>query len=107
MLLIVVVGAYSPVTGNHAYQLHGSTPRGNVGPRNRVVAHRAVLLLAVAGTGAGESSPVSGNAPSTLGGDAPPDEGPPAALGKGSAGDVASGKGAASVSSSLLARSRI
>ena len=60
--------------------------------------HIAIPLLAVTGTGDGESSP-------QLSGDAPPDEGSPLAPGKGSAGDAAPGEGAAGVSTCLLVRS--
>ena len=67
----------------------------------------AVPLLAVASTGAGESPLVSGDAHPPLGGDAPPDEGPPPAPGKVSAGDAAPGEVAAGVSKSLLVRWRI
>ena len=66
-----------------------------------------VPLLAVAGTGAGESLLVLGDTPPPLGGDAPPDEGPPSAPGKIFDGDAAPGKGAAGVSKFLLVRSRI
>ena len=44
----------------------------------------AGLLLAVAGTEAGENPPVSGDAPPSLGGDPPPNKGSPAAPEKGS-----------------------
>ena len=36
---VVVLGAYSPVTGNRARQLRGSTPRDDVGPISPVFAH--------------------------------------------------------------------
>ena len=39
VVIAVVVGAYSPVTGSRARQLRGSTPRYEVGPINPVVAH--------------------------------------------------------------------
>ena len=52
----------------------------------------AVPLFTVADAGAGENLPVSGDAPPPLIGDAPPNEGPPAAPGKGSAGDATPGK---------------
>ena len=67
----------------------------------------AIPLLTIAGMGAGESSLVWGGAPSPLGEDAPPDEGSPAAPGKGSAGDASLGKGAADVSKSFLVISRV
>ena len=37
VVVVVVVGAYSAVTGNRARQLHGSTPRDEVGPMNPIV----------------------------------------------------------------------
>ena len=40
VFVFVVVGAYSPVTGNRARQLRGRTPRDGVRPMNPVVAHR-------------------------------------------------------------------
>ena len=55
----------------------------------------AALFLAVAGKGAGENIPVSGDSPPLLGGDAPPDEGTLTAPGKVPAGDAAPGNGAA------------
>ena len=97
---------YSPVTGNHARRLRGSLPHDDVGSRNPVGADSG-LLLAVAGMGAGESPPVSGDAPPPLGGDASPDKGSLTALGKGSAGDAAPDEGSAGVSKSLLVRSWI
>ena len=39
VVVVVFVGAYSFVTGNRARQLHGSTPRDDVGPMDPVVAH--------------------------------------------------------------------
>ena len=39
VIVVVSVGAYSPVTGNRARQLCGSTPRDDVEPMNPVVAH--------------------------------------------------------------------
>ena len=36
---VVFVGAYSPVTGNRARLLRGSTPRDDVGPMNPDVAY--------------------------------------------------------------------
>ena len=50
---------------------------------------------------------VSCDAPLSLGGDAPPDKGSLTAPGKGSAGDIAAGEGAAGASKSHLVRSRI
>ena len=67
----------------------------------------ATPLFAVPGTGAGENSSVSGDAPPPLGGDAPPDKGSLTTPGKGSAGDAAPGEGAAGVSKFLLVRSPI
>ena len=64
----------------------------------------AAPLLAVAGTEAGESSPVSGDAPPPLGVDAPPDKGPLTSPNKGSASNTAPGEGAVGVSKSLLVR---
>ena len=37
--VVVFVGAYSPVTGNRARQLRGTTPRGDIGLKNPVVVH--------------------------------------------------------------------
>ena len=102
----VIIGEYSPVTGNRARRLRGRTSRHDVGPRNPVVAHNGPLL-AVAGTGAGENPPVSADAPHPLGGDALPDEDSPAAPGKCSVGDAASGEVATGVNKSLLVRSSI
>ena len=98
--IIVVVRTYSPVTGNRARRLHGNTPRDNLGPRNPVVAHSNLSSRCSRHRGR-QKSPVWGDATPSIGGDAPSDKGPPAAPGKGSAGDTASGKGAASVSESL------
>ena len=67
----------------------------------------AAPLLDVAGMGAGESPSSSCDAPLSLGGDAPPDKGSLTAPGKGSAGDIAAGEGAAGASKSHLVRSRI
>ena len=39
VIVVVFVGAYSPVTGNRARQLYGSMPRDDVGPMDPVVAH--------------------------------------------------------------------
>ena len=39
VVVVVVVGTYSPVKGNHPRQPRGSTPRDEVGPMNPVVAH--------------------------------------------------------------------
>ena len=57
-----------PIVGLLARQLRGSTPRDDVGSMNPVVVH-SEPLLAVPGTGTGESPAVSGDAPLTLGGD--------------------------------------
>ena len=103
---IVVVGACSPVTCNRGHRLHGSTPRIEVESRNPVVTHSDTLLVVV-GTVAGESLPVSGDAPPSLVGDTPLKKAPPTSPGKRSAGDAASGEGTAGVSKSLLVRSRI
>ena len=94
--VVVVVEAYSPVTGNHARQLCGSTLPDDVRPMKL---RMAPPLLAVVGTGAGKSPAVSGDALPPLGGDATPD--------KGSAGDAAPGEGAAGVRKSFLVRSWI
>ena len=53
VVVVVFVGAYSPVTDNHARELRGSTPRDDVGLMDPVIAH-SDPLLDVAGTGAGE-----------------------------------------------------
>ena len=103
---VVAVGTYSPVTGNRARKLRGRTPRDDVGPMNPVVAHISPLF-AVAGMGAGESLPVSGDALPPVGGDAPPDKGSLTAPGNSSAGDASPGEGVAGVSKSLLVRSWI
>ena len=82
-VVIVFVGAYSLVTGNHARQLRGSTPRDGAGPITLLL-RIAVPVLAVAGTGAGEGRAVSGDALTPLGVDAPPDKGVDAPPDKGS-----------------------
>ena len=85
VVVVVFVGAYSPVTGNCARQLRGSTPRDDVGHMSPVVEYDiAALVLAVAGTGAGEGRTVSGDTLTPLGVGAPPDKGVDAPPGKGS-----------------------
>ena len=77
-------------------------------PPGTLLLRIAPPFLAVAGTGASESPPVSSDAPLPLvGGDAPPDKDSPAALGKASSGGADPGGGAAGVSKSLLMRPRI
>ena len=104
--VVVVFGAYSPVTGKHAHRLRGSTPRDDLG-RGILLLRTVVPLFAVAGTWAGKSPSVLGDAPPPLDGDALLGEGPSAAPGKGSAGDAASGEDTVGVSKSLLVRSWI
>ena len=106
VVVVVVVGAYFPVTGNHARRLRGSTPHGDVGLRNPVVAHTGPPSCCSQHRDR-RKSPVSDDAPPSHGGDAPPDKGSATAPGKGSAGDKAPGEGAAGVSKYLLVRSRI
>ena len=83
VVVVIFVGAYSPVTGYRARQLRGSTPRDDAGPMNLVVAYSGPVL-AVAGAGTGEGCAVSGDAPTPLGVGAPPDKGVDASPGKGS-----------------------
>ena len=75
LVVVVVVGAYSPITGNRARQLRGSTPCDDVGPMNPVAAHSGPPLLAGAGSGADESPAILGDASPPLGGDALPAKG--------------------------------
>ena len=102
--VVIVVGAYSPETDNRASRLLAR--RVVTLGRETILLDIVVPLLAVTGTGDGQSSPIWGSASPPLGGDAPLDEGSPLAPGKGSAGDAAPGEGAAGVSTSLLVRSR-
>ena len=88
-----------------------TTPVGSPAARRMMMLGRGILLLriavpflAVAGTGAGESPPVLGNAPPPLGGDVPHDKDSLTTSGRRSAGGVISGKGAAGVSKSFLVR---
>ena len=83
VVVVVSVGAYSPVTGNRSCQLRGRTPCDDVGPMNPVVAYSGPVL-AVASTGAGEGRAVSGDAFTPLGVGAPPDKGVDALPGIGS-----------------------
>ena len=105
-VVFVVVGAYSFVICDRTRQLRCSTSRDDAGSMNFIDAHSGPLLT-VAGTEAGESPPVSGDAPLPLGGDTPPDKGSLTAPGKGFAGYTAPDRGAAAVSESLLVRLRI
>ena len=104
-VVVVVVGAYSPVTGNRV----GSTAARRVTTLGRriLLLRLAPPLLAVPGPGAGEIPSGSGDAPLPLGGDAPPDKGLLTTPGKGSAGDATPNEGVACVSKALLVRSRI
>ena len=70
-MVVVVVEACSPVTGNHARRLCRSTSRDNVGPMNPVVADSGPPYCSRHGTGADERPYVSGDVPLPLGGDAP------------------------------------
>ena len=87
VVVVVFVGAYSPVTGNHARQLHGSTPRGDVGPRNPVVAYSGSPFCC-SRHGGRRKSAVLGDALPPLGVDAPLDKDSPSSPGKGSAGAI-------------------
>ena len=73
--MIVVVDAYSPVTSNHTRRLRSSTLRDDAGARNPVVAH-SDSSSRCSGHGGRRNSPVSGDAPPPLGGDAPHDKDP-------------------------------
>ena len=104
-MVVVVIGVYSSVPVTVPV---GSAARRRVATLGRVILLRITPpLLVVAGIGAGEGPPVLSDTPPPLDGDAPPDEVPSAAAGKGSVNDAAPGKGTAGVSKSLVVRSRI
>ena len=88
VVVVVVVGLHSPVTGTTSIGYTAARRVRTLGG-GILLLWITVPLLAVPGTGAGESLPVLGNAPPPLGGDTPADEGPPAAPGKSSTGDPA------------------
>ena len=73
--VVVVVGAYSPVTGNRARQLRGSTPRDDVGPMNLAVAYSGPRSCCSQHGGRRESRCFRRRSPTQLGVDAPPDKG--------------------------------
>ena len=82
-LLLILLGVLR--SHERARQLHGSTPRDDIGPMNPVVAHSGPLL-AVAGRGAGDGRAVLVDALALVGVDSSPDKGSLTSPGKGSAG---------------------
>ena len=85
--VVVFVGAYSPVPGNRAHQLHDSTPRGDVGPTNSVVAHSDPLSCCSQHGGRRKSCCFS-SVPPPSGGDSPPLKGSLTSPEKGFAGAI-------------------
>ena len=106
VVVVVAVGAYFPVTGNHPIGFTVARRMTTLG-RGSLLLRITLTFFAVASMDAAESPPVSGDAPPPLGGDAPPYKDPITAPDKDSARDAAPGKGATGVSKSLLVKSRI
>ena len=84
-VVVIFVGAFSPVTGYRARQLRGSTPRDDAGPMNPVVAYSGPCSCC-SRHGAAEGRAVLGDALTPLGVDVPPDKG--TSPGKDSAGAI-------------------
>ena len=100
VVVVVDVGAYSPVTGNRARHLRGSTPRDDVGPINRVVANSGPPCCC---RGTGEGRAVSGDALPSLGVDAPPNKGSLTSPVKGSASAIRVARLLLTLSSDVMA----